>query len=307
MTSTRRFLQPGTLWPSVCSATHGALAAGALEPFQTTQIVLEDSGVAFLVRRVSSLERKIAEARVQKVGDGGNPFLPYDPLMFVADVTETHVALLNKYPVLEHHLLIVTRAYRPQEALLDLADFEALWIAMLEFPALGFYNGGPLAGASQPHKHLQIVPLPLSPEGAAIPVESLLEHTARSYEPTEVSGLRFRHAFSWLDPAPLGLPSTAAPYLLGRYRALLDRLDVSATEGEVETLQSMAYNLLVTRRWMLAVPRTRERFDSVFVNALGFAGSFFVRKESQMDVLRRLGPMHILARVSSDPEQGPEV
>ena len=32
---------------------------------------------------------------------------------------------------------------------------------LAEFDGLGFYNGGETAGASQPHKHLQIVPLPL--------------------------------------------------------------------------------------------------------------------------------------------------
>ena len=36
-----------------------------------------------------------------------------------------------------------------------------------EFASLAFCNGGVEAGASQPHKHLQRVPLPLAPEGPA--------------------------------------------------------------------------------------------------------------------------------------------
>lgn len=289
--------RPGTLWPAVLASTERALEAGALEPFQTEQAVLDDAGVSFLVRRVSSLERKIADARRPKSDGAGNPFLPYDRQMFVADISQSHVALLNKYPVLEHHLLLVTRAYHSQVAMLDHSDFEALWIAMMEYPSLGFYNGGPAAGASQPHKHLQVVPLPLSADGAAIPVESLLDSVPRSETPGCVPTLEFPHAFTWLDPASLGLPTTAAPYLLGRYRALLAMLEIGAEQHHGETRQSMAYNLLITRRWMLAVPRTRERYDSIFVNALGFAGSFFVRKQQQMDLLRGLGPMHVLARV----------
>jgi ATP adenylyltransferase len=45
---------------------------------------------------------------------------------------------------------------------------------------------------------------------------------------------------------------------------------------------------------MLLVPRSRELFDSVQVNSLGFAGSMFVRDEAQMQVLKRAGPMAVL-------------
>jgi ATP adenylyltransferase len=33
--------------------------------------------------------------------------------------------------------------------------------------ALCFYNSGPASGASQPHKHVQIIPLPLIPDAPA--------------------------------------------------------------------------------------------------------------------------------------------
>jgi ATP adenylyltransferase len=59
------------------------------------------------------------------------------------------------------------------------------------------------------------------------------------------------------------------------------------------------YNLLVTRRWMLAVPRSRERFDSISVNALGFAGSLFVRDAAEMQRLREARPMRVLKEVAA--------
>jgi ATP adenylyltransferase len=59
------------------------------------------------------------------------------------------------------------------------------------------------------------------------------------------------------------------------------------------------YNLLVTRRWMLLVPRTREHFGSISVNALGFAGSLFVRDDAEMDALRAEGPMGVLRAVAT--------
>ena len=65
-----------------------------------------------------------------------------------------------------------------------------------------------------------------------------------------------------------------------------------------ELHQSAPYNLLVTRRWMLLVPRSEERVEGVSINALGFAGSLFVRDAAQMKVIERLGPMAALQRVA---------
>jgi ATP adenylyltransferase len=61
------------------------------------------------------------------------------------------------------------------------------------------------------------------------------------------------------------------------------------------THQDAPYNLLVTRRWMLAVPRGASHVEGVAVNALGFAGSLFVRDDAQRRVVETLGPMKLLA------------
>jgi ATP adenylyltransferase len=49
---------------------------------------------------------------------------------------------------------------------------------------------------------------------------------------------------------------------------------------------------------MLLVPRSEERVEGVSINALGFAGSLFVRDAAQMKVIERLGPMAALQRVA---------
>ena len=41
----------------------------------------------------------------------GNPFLPYDPALLVAPISPTHVALLNRFNVVDDHFLIVTRSF----------------------------------------------------------------------------------------------------------------------------------------------------------------------------------------------------
>lgn len=299
----RLHLQPGTLWPAVVRQTEHALRCGALCPIETVQEAIEDGGIRFLVRSMSSLASKeqLRRERQDKAAGGGaesNPFLPYDPGLFVADVSDTHIALLNKFNVIDGHLLIITRRFEQQEALLDLPDFEALAACMAEFEGLGFYNGGTVAGASQPHKHLQIVPLPLADQGPPLPIEPLLA-SVRAEGPIGIlPGLPFLHGFMRLDPALANRPQLAAQNAFERYDALLDAFGLRGAEVDGEVRQSAPYNLLLTRQWMLLVPRSVEFVDGISVNALGFAGSLFVRNEEQMRLIRAIGPIAVLRRAA---------
>jgi ATP adenylyltransferase len=284
----------------VLDRTAHAFARGALHTLPTRSEFIEDSGIRFLVRVVSSLARK-DEARTEESGAArgvtrkeANPFLPYDQNLFVGDLSPTHVCLLNKFNVVEHHILIVTRAFEDQERLLDLEDFEALAIGMAGFDGLGFYNGGQVAGAIQRHKHLQMVPLPLAESGPHVPTAPALA-CARFQGDVGVSPLlSFRHAFSRLDASTIGSHKDAARHWLSRYRALLAAVGLQG-KGIV---QSGPYNLLVTREWMLLVPRSAKCFDGISINALGFAGVLLVRNEPQMRRLEELGPMTALRHVA---------
>ncbi|RDK00872.1 ATP adenylyltransferase family protein [Paraburkholderia lacunae] len=294
-------LQPGTLWPAILRRTGHALRRGALRPIETTQTLIEECGISFLVRQVSSLARKKAARHAPEADAGArravNPFLPYDPDLFVADISDTHVALLNKFNVIDHHLLIVTRSFRSQETLLDLADFAALIACMAEFDGLGFYNGGVDAGASQPHKHLQIVPLPLGESGPPLPIESVLAAARMEGPIGTIPVLAFRHAFAHLEWAPAA-SRHAAHAALDCYHALLEAAGLRPIEVNGELHHPAPYNLLVTPRWMLLVPRSSECVEGISVNALGFAGSLFVRDAAQLQIIRNLGPMTVLQRVA---------
>lgn len=288
-----RSLKPGTLWSAIVRQTAHALARGALRPIETVQVALADSGVRFVVRQVSSLVRKpsVPPSSPQPFAD---PFLPHDPDLFVADISATHFALLNKFNVIDHHLLIVTRAFEPQDALLDLDDFTAWFACLSEFDGLGFYNGGREAGASQPHKHLQIMPLPLGDAGEALPIGPLIEAATFDGWIGTLPGLPFRHAFARLAPASF---AQAAARALQRYRMLLDAVGLSAVDVGGRAHQCAPYNLLVTPEWMLLVPRSAEKADGIAVNALGFAGSLFVRDAQQLEAVRHIGPMALLRHV----------
>jgi ATP adenylyltransferase len=300
--------KPGTLWQSVVDVTERALSTGALLPIPTNFDFIDDCGVRFLVRVLSSLERKDAERRIQQAqappsGKKANPFLPYERDLFVADVSETHVALLNKFNVVDHHLLIVTRRFEHQETLLTLQDFEALWTCMAEYRALGFYNGGEAAGASQEHKHLQMVPLPLVPVGPEVPIDPLLTTVSRGDDIGRVKGLPFLNAFARIEKSPSTPPEYFAARTFDLFCRMLVQTGLKAPQpGDLER-QSAPYCLLVTPEWMLLVPRSREHFEDISLNSLAYAGSFFVWDNKQLERLREFGPINALRTVSMPAEK----
>ncbi|MBW4614819.1 MAG: phosphorylase [Desmonostoc vinosum HA7617-LM4] len=287
-------LKSGSLWTSVIKQTEYALQCGALLSIPTEFEFVEQDGVHFLVRILSNLARKDAakqkrEKQATSSGKEFNPFLPYEKDLFIADISDTHVCILNKFNVVDYHLLLITRAFEEQESLLTQEDFAAMLACLAEFESLAFYNSGKIAGASQRHKHLQLVPLPLAPSGVQIPIEPLLASAQFLNSIATIPGLPFAHAFAKLDP------STGAEATLELYYALLRAVGLGTVDGNE---QSGAYNLLATREWMLIVPRSQECFQSISVNSLGFAGALLVRNEQQMQILKDYGPMTILERVA---------
>ena len=268
-------------WKAVQRRAAAAHASGAMYRIESEPFLVQDAGVDFVVRVATDYA---AQAARQPKGRPGNPFADPEPELFVADVSDSHYALLNKYHVIESHLLVVTRAYVDQHVLLDRADFEALVACFpSEAPAIAFYNGGSGAGASQPHKHLQVVTLPLAP-WADIPMAPLLA--------SDRSSLPFRHAF-----APVGMDTGDAAQLHEAYRALLAEAGIEAVRQADGERQSGSYNLLVAREWMLVVPRSRDAFERSSINSLAYAGAFFVREPYQLEAMRRAGPMAVLAGV----------
>ncbi len=284
----------------IAAAIARACAVGALTTITTDHRRIVDGAMPFVIRRVSSLAAKAALRA--PAARSGNPFLPYDPALEVTGLGDDHVCLLNKFNVVPGHVLIVTRAFAAQEALIGEGDFAALWRVLGGIDGLGFYNAGPAAGASQPHKHLQVVPLPLAPadrpDDPPVPLQALID--AAGGPPTGHIGrlpqLPFRHAFLRLDPERTADPAAAAAVSLDRYRAMLAALGIAPPPGSDRSRRP--YNLLLTRTWMVLVPRARESVAGISINALGFAGSLFVRDRDQLATIERHGPMAMLAAVA---------
>ncbi|MBX2864711.1 MAG: phosphorylase [Leptolyngbyaceae cyanobacterium MAG.088] len=276
----------GSLWDQVIAKSQQALVCGALQSISTTQEKLEQNDLMFIVR----VCQKIAKKQAMTSKTAGNPFLPYEENLFVADLPPSHVALLNKFNVVEHHLLIITRHFEAQESWLTLSDFTALAQSMKQINGLAFYNGGKIAGASQKHKHLQLVTLPPIQEAFSAPIATWM--TAPNLAAGILPKLPFLHAV-----APLSLDWSESPQALAA-NFIQHYQNLYKAVGLQHGVLPQPYNLLVTRQWMLLVPRSQESYANISVNALGFAGSLFVRNREQLEQLQSIGPMTLLQHVT---------
>lgn len=299
MNTDELFLSPGTLRTSLLERTAHARRTGAIQSIPTTMKVIEQNGVPFQVRVVAHLETKEAGKVARPRAD---PFLPYDPDLFVASISPTHVALLNKFNVVEHHLLIVTRAFEDQQTQLTQKDCDALLTALIEIDGLAFYNAGAIAGASQPHKHLQMIPLE-EPTVSPLPIEPLFRFAKMDGATGTIPRLPFLHAYAPIDRDWTNPEKDSGAWLHACYHALVRAVGLSVDTTPSTHATTAPYNLLVTRKWLLLVPRSQECFEDVSINALGFAGAFLVKDSSQLEILRRVGPMTALQHVSFPPRE----
>ncbi|NEQ72977.1 MAG: phosphorylase [Okeania sp. SIO2C9] len=334
MSQNQLLFTPGTLWERLKQQTEYALECGALQPIPTEYEFVQQDNIRFLVRILSNLSRKDDATKQQKkkkaeTGKDFNPFLPYEQDLFVADISQTHLCLLNKYNVVDNHLLIVTREFEEQENLLNLQDFQALGCCMAEFDGLAFYNAGKVAGASQRHKHLQMIPLPMVLDGERIPIERAIATATFDNGIGVTSEFPFRHALVKLDSGWINSPVDSAGEILASYFALLKAVGIEDSDDksgkqsgnytgltqinlknaicrgewhspslDLVSVPKSCYNLLVTREWMLVVSRSHESFKSISVNSLGFAGALLVKNQEQMKIIKEHKPLNILRDVA---------
>lgn len=285
-----------TLWRQIIETTQQALEIGALQPISTQLHTVPDQGIPFCVRVLDSLERKEKAQKSLKSSRTSkpfNPFLPYEDALWVTHLSATHTCLLNKFNVVSHHILMVTRHYESQDTWLTLRDFDALGRCLMAIDGLGFYNGGKQAGASQHHKHLQFVPF--SKEESPLPISILIDaQRTQLTTSTVVSSLGFQHSvrpldISWRD---VDCPEVAESLFI-TYKELL-----SAVNMDPETpTPGTPYNLLVTRTWMMLVPRSQESYAGIGVNSLGYAGWLLTKSLDTLETLKEIGPLQLLQEV----------
>lgn len=267
-------------WRSALEVSRLALESGALVPL-ATRLITDPALEPFLLRELTGLPPR----HLRAPGPRPNPFLPWDQPLEVDRLDSGHVLLLNKYPVQAAHLLVITPDWQPQSGWLRPLDWAAVAEVADDTGGLWFFNSSATAGASQPHRHLQLLPrhagqpsCPLAPlllgqlagERSTWPWAYRLSRRQDPQGGSDLSGLYARHCrdLELGDPAQHGAP-----------------------------LQ--AYNLLFDDAWFLTVRRDREHQAGFSINGLGFAGCLLSTAGSDRDWLLRHGPWALLEAVAT--------
>ena len=266
--------------------SESARAAGALVPLSTTIEQIDgDTGCRFDLRHLTGAPPR----HLKPAGPKPNPFRPWDSRLEVEPVGHSHVLILNKYPVQIGHLLLITREWAPQLGWLDSADWRAVCTVNDQVNGLWFFNCGPVAGASQPHRHLQL--LPRHPSDEMCPRNAWFESRL-----TGASGVQES------DPlqcscvvAPIHAEGITAEALQDVYLSLCRRAGLG--QPATDAVPRQAYNLLIGRRWMSLILRQLDGVHGFSVNALGFAGYLLSTDESDRTWLKTEGPDALLREV----------
>ncbi|KIH89301.1 bis(5-nucleosyl)-tetraphosphatase [Sporothrix brasiliensis 5110] len=343
---------PANLPDLVRAAFVRARAAGDLTFFPTQVALLRVQGVPFQLRFAPALAKKPkAESQREDTKDdeghaGGSDKKPYDPFeapppgLVVCPAVNggTHRLVLNKFAVSQDHAILATTAWRPQSHLLAPADLAAAYACIAAYAARGealyvFYNSGRHSGASQPHRHLQL--LPVAPMRAGLAADAVDEWQVLADKllddhaavPFYVAAARIRgddgddggdgdngrapsaeqlHA-TYLD---LYRQARAAAHGTAAVVPGASGADVDAAAEEAGAVPaSISYNLALTHRTMALLPRTAEggadRQYHLSLNGTVLAGTALVKNEAEWDALRsdpgRLGG--VLAQIGVSPTE----
>lgn len=253
-------------------------------------------------------EREQPPPKLQKPDPFANP----SPDLLIT-TTPTHTLVLNKFPIINNHFILATNEWKAQDFLLDLDDLRtAFWCLKNwgdtddsgsggsggdnsngngnggdggkgdnsnEKPRLfAFYNSGTDSGASQPHRHVQFLPIEEmrgvsgdvfgdgsgsgTTAGDWVPVIDKATSTSTSTL-QHIPNLPFKHAALPIPPNPS--PETLHEMYLRLYRVAVSMTrdgdgagDGNATDIPTTGQAEISYNLAMTTDTMLICPRRSE-------------------------------------------------
>lgn len=221
-----------------------------------------------------------------------DPFTePFETGLFITKLDARHNLLLNKFNVVDRHVIIATVDKEHQNSFIRSDSFYPIWRVVKEMDGLAFFNRGIASGASQPHKHYQIVPREISHKNPDFPVSRMIMDHAKSNNIK--TGVMFKMPqWSWrhLCCVLSGTGSEVEEELEQLYRVQLQELGIEESEESLN--DAISYNWLMTRDWMMIIPRTKEAFIHepsgmiLSINSLAFAGTLFFKSEMDLNVIK---------------------
>ncbi|KAH7126836.1 Ap4A phosphorylase-like protein II [Dendryphion nanum] len=282
-------------------------------------IIKTSAGIPFQLRYCPSLAKKPVSSNEsattsvprKKVDVFENPSSD----LHIADIPTTnpsHLLVLNKFPIIASHFIIATKSNKQQTHSLEQDDLSTTYACLKAWQAedthkrlFAFFNSGEHSGASQPHRHLQFLPVEnTKADLSSTSWDLLLDFILDGSEKTS-SGLLQHPAVPFVHYAAR-LPAEPTPAQLLR---IYDELYLSAKravdDADLDNFQlhptddgslPISYNLAMTTDVMAIMPRRSEggtlqlddgtEIGFIMLNGTTLGGTLMVKYEEEWNVLR---------------------
>ncbi|KAM0324402.1 hypothetical protein ACHAQA_008184 [Verticillium albo-atrum] len=267
--------------------------------------------ICFQLRFSPALANKPTAPRPKADASDKKPFDPFEnpekgPL-YIEEIAPAHNLVLNKFAIVPEHFILATKDFKAQTHLLEADDLAATYVCIEAYRQHGldtgvdgelfaFFNSGPHSGASQPHRHVQLLPVAQMRAGLDEPGawNVLADRLGKGGTPFVT--------FS----STIG-PETSTEELhdlyLTLYRRAVAAVKVHAGEsGETNTSGSdkdaeISYNMALTKTQLVICPRLSDGVTTVSgdgqtevtlsLNGTVLAGTALVKNEVEWDALSK--------------------
>ena len=273
-----------SIWSKALEINRKAINSGAVIPLITKKYNFSEEYCDFELRFLKSPIPKY----LIEYGPKRNPFIPWDSRLEIESINDKHTLILNKYPVQIGHMLLITNSWHPQNGWLTLDDFNAILSVDNDTTGLWFFNSSKEAGASQPHRHFQLLP------------RHICENICPRYQ-WFCTLLNNKNNINSLISHSISIKrrnknnNTNSNDLFNSYKSMIEEMNLGKIG--INDIPLKPYNLLITSEWIALITRKTDRSNGFSINALGFAGYFLGTKNSDIDTLIKFGPERILKDV----------
>ena len=268
-----------TYWKKALHQTQLSINDESLHPLKTS-IITSDlyHKNDFIIRKLDTL--KFNKKKIY--GPKQNPFCPWEKILEIDKIGHNHQLILNKYPVQKGHILLITNNWKPQNGWLDISDWEAIQKVNKDTSGLWFFNSSPIAGASQPHRHIQL--LRRSNDEISCPREKwFLEMKSDQDIYSKLKKNIIVSKFNFLENS------------ISLFELYLEiSMKLGLGNPLTDKKPRHAYNLLITNKWIAIIRRTNDNIHGFSINGLGFAGYLLVTEKSDVNYLKKFGPEKLL-------------
>ena len=265
-------------WEKALKQSKISIAKGSLKPLETIDITLDFYKKSdFLIR-----ELNMPNDFLNKIGPKINPFKPWDKLLEISKIGKYHHLILNKFPVQLGHILLITNEWKPQNGWLDRFDWNAIIDVNSDTSGLWFFNSGPLAGASQPHRHIQL--LRRNNHEKVCPRDDWFINYKKSKRNNN-------SLCKNIIVEQINLENNSQN-IYDLYLKICSEIGLGEPYKNEKPLYP--YNLLLSNNWMTIIRRSNDHVHGFSINGLGFAGYILVTEKSDKEYLRKNGPEKLL-------------